>query len=228
MLVKDLWLSKASNINCFNVKTLYEDNTEIIKKNTLITCKIRDDKKKNLIIRKNNLKFYLIGQNIIFSKKINIKNIIPNMNLNFEVSKKKDKKKIIDICLRNMKSSRFDLDLRIPRIKVEKIRVNWVSSYFLKLENKFIYSVLYKNKLVGLLCVLRKKKNIIIDLIAISKKYNGKGIGSAIIDNLQLQFPKLKNIIVGTYNKNKNAVLFYRRYGFKEIKTYNVFHYYEK
>ena len=77
MLVKDLWLSKASNINCFNVKTLYEDNTEIIKKNTLITCKIRDDKKKNLIIRKNNLKFYLIGQNIIFSKKINIKNIIP-------------------------------------------------------------------------------------------------------------------------------------------------------
>ena len=170
----------------------------------------------------------MIGQNIIFSKKINIKNIIPNMNLNFEVSKKKDKKKIIDICLRNMKSSRFDLDLRIPRIKVEKIRVNWVSSYFLKLENKFIYSVLYKNKLVGLLCVLRKKKNIIIDLIAISKKYNGKGIGSAIIDNLQLQFPKLKNIIVGTYNKNKNAVLFYRRYGFKEIKTYNVFLYYEK
>ena len=95
MLVKDLWLSKASNINCFNVKTLYENNTEIIKKNTLITCKIRDDKKKNLIIRKNNLKFYLIGQNIIFSKKINIKNIIPNMNLNFEVSKKKDKKKLL-------------------------------------------------------------------------------------------------------------------------------------
>ena len=228
MLVKDLWLSKASNINCFNVKTLYEDNTEIIKKNTLITCKIRDDKKKNLIIRKNNLKFYLIGQNIIFSKKINIKNIIPNMNLNFEVSKKKDKKKIIDICLRNMKSSRFDLDLRIPRIKVKKIRVNWISSYFLKLENKFIYSVLFKNKLVGLLCVLKKKKNIIIDLIAISKKYNGKGFGSAIIDNLQLQFPKLKNIIVGTYKENKKAMLFYKKYGFKEIKTYNVFHYYEK
>ena len=150
------------------------------------------------------------------------------MNLNFEVSKKKDKKKIIDICLRNMKSSRFDLDLRIPRIKVKKIRVNWISSYFLKLENKFIYSVLFKNKLVGLLCVLKKKKNIIIDLIAISKKYNGKGFGSAIIDNLQLQFPKLKNIIVGTYKENKKAMLFYKKYGFKEIKTYNVFHYYEK
>ena len=226
MLVKDLWLSKASNINCFNVKTLSKAKT--IKKNTLITCKIKYDKKDDLINKKNNSKFKLIGQNVIFSKNINIKNISPNINLDFEVSKKKDEQKIINICLKNMKSSRFDLDLRIPRIKVEKIRVNWVSSYFLKLENKFIYSVLYKNKLVGLLCVLRKKKNIIIDLIAISKKYNGKGIGSAIIDNLQLQFPKLKNIIVGTYKKNKNAVLFYRRYGFKEIKTYNVFHYYEK
>ena len=46
MLVNDLWLSKASNINCFNVKTLHEVNNEIIKKNTLITCKVRDDKKK--------------------------------------------------------------------------------------------------------------------------------------------------------------------------------------
>lgn len=226
MLVKDLWLSKASNINCFNVKTL--SKAKIIKKNTLITCKIKYDKKDDLINKKNNSKFKLIGQNVIFSKNINIKNISPNINLDFEVSKKKDEQKIINICLKNMKSSRFDLDLRIPRIKVKKIRVNWISSYFLKLENKFIYSVLFKNKLVGLLCVLKKKKNIIIDLIAISKKYNGKGFGSAIIDNLQLQFPKLKNIIVGTYKKNKKAMLFYKKYGFKEIKTYNVFHYYEK
>ena len=226
MLVKDLWLSKASNINCFNVKTL--SKAKIIKKNTLITCKIKYDKKDDLINKKNNSKFKLIGQNVIFSKNINIKNISPNINLDFEVSKKKDEQKIINICLKNMKSSRFDLDLRIPRIKVKKIRVNWITSYFLKLENKFIYSVLFKNKLVGLLCVLKKKKNIIIDLIAISKKYNGKGFGSAIIDNLQLQFPKLKNIIVGTYKKNKKAMLFYKKYGFKEIKTYNVFHYYEK
>ena len=226
MLVKDLWLSKASNINCFNVKTL--SKAKIIKRNTLITCKIKYDKKDDLINKKNNSKFKLIGQNVIFSKNINIKNISPNINLDFEVSKKKDEQKIINICLKNMKSSRFDLDLRIPRIKVKKIRVNWISSYFLKLENKFIYSVLFKNKLVGLLCVLKKKKNIIIDLIAISKKYNGKGFGSAIIDNLQLQFPKLKNIIVGTYKKNKKAMLFYKKYGFKEIKTYNVFHYYEK
>ena len=226
MLVKDLWLSRALNINCFNVKTL--PKAKIIKKNTLITCKIKYDKKDDLINKKNNSKFKLIGQNVIFSKNINIKNISPNINLDFEVSKKKDEQKIINICLKNMKSSRFDLDLRISRMKVKQIRINWISSYFLKLENKFIYSVLFRNKLVGLLCILRKKKNIIIDLIAISKKYNGKGFGSAIIDNLQLQFPKLKNIIVGTYKKNKKAMLFYKKYGFKEIKTYNVFHYYEK
>ena len=226
MLVKDLWLSKASNINCFNVKTL--SKAKIIKKNTLITCKIKYDKRVDLINKKNSSKFKLIGQNVIFSKNINIKNISPNINLDFEVSKKKDKQKIINICLKNMKSSRFDLDLRISRMKVKQIRINWISSYFLKLENKFIYSVLFKNKLVGLLCILKKKKNIIIDLIAIAKKYNGKGFGGAIIDNLQLQFPKLKNIIVGTYKKNKKAMLFYKKYGFKEIKTYNVYHYYEK
>jgi len=215
MLVKDIWLSKASNINCFNVKTFSKNNTKIIKKNMLITCKIKGDKKVNLVNYKTDSKLQLIGQNVIFSKNINIRNIRPNINLDFEVSKKKDKQKIINICLKNMKSSRFDLDLRIPRIKVKKIRVSWISSYFLKLDNKFIYSVIFKNKLVGLLCLLKKKKNITIDLIAISKKYNGKGLGSAIIDNLQLQFPKLNNIIVGTYKKNKKAMLFYKKYGFK-------------
>ena len=83
MLVKDLWLSKASNINCFNVKTL--SKAKIIKKNTLITCKIKFDKKVDLINKKNDSKFKLIGQNVIFSKNINIKNISPNINLDFEV-----------------------------------------------------------------------------------------------------------------------------------------------
>jgi len=228
MLVKDLWLSKASNINCFNVKTLHEVNNEIIKKNTLITCKVRDDKKKNLINKKNNLKFQLIGQNIIFSKKIDIKNISPNVNLNFEVSKKKDKLKIIDICLRNMKSSRFDLDLRIPRIKAKRIRINWISSYFLDTKKKIIYSIKIENKLIGLLCIKKDKKNIVIDLIALKKKFSGMGIGKKMINFLEFKFANYKNILVGTYKENKPAIIFYKKNGFKKFKSYEVYHYYEK
>ena len=73
-----------------------------------------------------------------------------------------------------------------------------------------------------------KKKKYFYRLNFNFKNYSGKGFGSRIIDNLQIKFPKYKSIIVGTYNKNKKAILFYKKYGFKKIKTYNVFHYYEK
>ena len=48
-----------------------------------------------------------------------------------------------------MKSSRFDLDKRISKKLVKKIRYNWISSYFLNIKKKIIFSVKVKNKLIG-------------------------------------------------------------------------------
>tara|TARA_B100000886_G_scaffold339785_1_gene306352 strand:- start:31929 stop:32609 length:681 start_codon:yes stop_codon:yes gene_type:complete len=226
MLFKDIWLSKVSNINCFNIKFPFLRRDKLnIKKNILISCKIL---KINYLQKKNNLKFRFVGQNIIFSKDIDFKKKKFQNKLSLNVSKKKDKKKVINICIKNLKSSRFDLDKRIPRAIIKKIRFSWISSYFLKRRNKLAYSVVYQKKIVGLLCIIKKKKNLIIDLIAISKNYNGKGFGSYIIDDLQSKFPKYKKIIVGTYRQNRQAVMFYKKCGFEIIKIYNVFHYYEK
>ena len=226
MLFKDIWLSKVSNINCFNIKFPFLRRDKLnIKKNILISCKIL---KINYLQKKNNLKFRFVGQNIIFSKDIDFKKKKFQNKLSLNVSKKKDKNKLINICIKNLKSSRFDLDKKIPRAIIKKIRFSWISSYFLKRRYKLAYSVVYQKKIVGLLCIIKKKKNLIIDLIAISKNYNGKGFGSYIIDDLQSKFPKYKKIIVGTYKQNRQAVMFYKKCGFKIIKIYNVFHYYEK
>ncbi len=226
MLVKDFWLSKVSDINCFNFKFPFlKRDILYLKKNILISCKIS---KNNHFSIKKILKLRLIGQNIIFSKDIDIKEKKLHKKLSLNVSRKKDKKKLIDLCKKNMKSSRFDLDKRMPRATINKIRSSWISSYFLKKRNRLIYSIVYQKKIIGLLCVIKKKRNLIIDLIAISKNYNGKGFGYYIIDYLQSKFPKYKKIVVGTYAQNRQAVLFYKRCGFKKIKTYNVFHYYEK
>ena len=71
MLFKDIWLSKVSNINCFNIKFPFLRRDKLnIKKNILISCKIL---KINYLQKKNNLKFRFVGQNIIFSKDINFK-----------------------------------------------------------------------------------------------------------------------------------------------------------
>ena len=196
MLIKDFWLSKVSNINCFNIKSPHLKKDKLnIKKNLLITCKTKKINKVKYVNRKNNLEFKFIGKNIIFLKNIDIKKIKLENDFNLSISKEKDKQKLIDICVKNMKSSRFDLDKRIPKVVVKKIRFSWISSYFLNSKDKRIYSATHKNKIVGLLCVLKKKRNIFIDLISISKNYSGKGFGSRIIDNLQIKFPKIKALL---------------------------------
>ena len=42
MLIKDFWLSKVSNINCFNIKSPHLNKDKLnTKKNLLITCKTK-------------------------------------------------------------------------------------------------------------------------------------------------------------------------------------------
>ena len=130
MLIKDYWLSKASNINCFNIKSPYLNEDKFnTKKNLLITCKTKETNKVKYVNKKKNLKFKFVGKNIIFLKNIDIKKIKLENEFNLNISKNKDKQKLIDICVKNMKSSRFDLDKRIPKEVVKKIRFSWISSY---------------------------------------------------------------------------------------------------
>ena len=82
---------------------------------------------------------------------------------------------------------------------------------------------------------------MIIDLIAVSKNQIGKNIGKSIIENLQIRFPKFKNIIISikihspiiyiicsNYNIFKRAMNFYRNNKFKKVRSYMVYHFYER
>ena len=226
MLKKDIWLTKTTKINCFNIEKPYLNKINLkIKKNILISCKFKKNIKKQ---KKENINFRFVGENIIFKKKINPKLSPVNGKIDFQISKNRDKKKLIELCIKNMKSSRFDLDKKFPINKTKEIRKKWILGYFENSKNKIIFSAKINKKLVGLLCIIKKKKDIFIDLIAITKNNVGNGIGQNILNKLELEFSKWKNIFVGTYEENKKAINFYKKNGFKKINYYKVYHYYEK
>ena len=60
----------------------------------------------------------------------------------------------------------------------------------------------------------KKKKDIFIDLIAITKNNVGNGIGQNILNKIELKFSKWKNILLER-EKNKKAINFYKN-GFKK------------
>ena len=223
MLITDRWLSKVLKLNAYYSNDIIISEKIKKKKRVFITVK---DKKvfKNL----NKSKFKFIGKNIILKKKIcKEKSLITN-KIKFLIVSKKYKQKIINLCIKNMRHSRFDLDKRVSKYQIRKIRTSWITEYFKKKKMKNTHVMFLNNKLIGFVFLKIKKQNAIIDLICIDKKYSGYGFGKYLILYLQTYYNKFKNIIVGTYTKNKKALNFYKSNKFKTIYTYNVYHYYAK
>ena len=71
-----------------------------------------------------------------------------------------------------------------------------------------------------------RKKQVIIDLISIDKKFQSKGIGQQMFSYIKQYFQNENLIfIVGSYKKNIKAINFYSKIGLKKSKTENIYHY---
>ncbi|MAW01535.1 MAG: hypothetical protein CMI81_01410 [Candidatus Pelagibacter sp.] len=223
MFITDRWLSKVLKLNAYHSNNIILPVKIKKKKRVFITIK---DKKFFKNTKKSKFKF--IGKNIILKKKIFKEKNLINNKIKFLIVSRKYKQKIIKLCIKNMSHSRFDLDKRLSKYQIRKIRTAWIAEYFKKKKLKNTHIMLLNNKLIGFVFLKIKKKNAIIDLICIDKKYSGSGFGKYLILYLQTYYNKFKNIIVGTYTKNKKALNFYKSSKFKTIYTYNVYHYYAK
>ena len=85
------------------------------------------------------------------------------------------------------------------------------------------------NKVEGFLLLLKEKNNnnLIIDLIAVSKKYQRRGVATSMIDFTNHKFnKKFKFLITGTQTSNIQAVKFYKKLGFKPFSKKSIFHFY--
>ena len=79
-------------------------------------------------------------------------------------------------------------------------------------------------KPIGFLLLIFKKKHMIIDLIGVDYKYQGKGFAS---DMIKFAFNKLKyeTVTVGTQISNTQSIRLYEKLGFKLSLSNYIFHY---
>jgi ribosomal protein S18 acetylase RimI-like enzyme len=217
---KDKWLSKITDKNSYKCINLNFEERDYPKKIEFLYVKISQFDKKNYLKLKKK-KFKYINKSIIFEKKISqIKTKISNIRK----ANIKDKKKIQKIAVENLNSSRFNLDKKIKK-KAGLIKSEWINNFFKKKRGDALYLVEYVNKVAGFVLLLFDKKELIIDLIAIDKKYQNKGLGRTLIKFIEkIYYKKFKTIKVGTQSNNKNSLIFYRKNKFKIIKKELVFH----
>lgn len=217
---KDIWLTKVIDKNSYKCTNLNFEEVDYPKKIEFLYIKIGQfDKKNHLKLKKKKFKF--INKSIIFEKKISR---INKRISNIRKANIKDKKKIQKIAIENLNFSRFNLDDKIKK-KAGLIKSEWVNNFFKKKRGDALYLVEYKKKIAGFVLLLFDKKKLIIDLIAIEKKYQNKGLGRKLIEFIEkIYYKKFDTIKVVTQSNNKNSLIFYKNNNFKILKKELIFH----
>lgn len=133
--------------------------------------------------------------------------------------------KILEIGSRAFELSRFHRDKRFSHKVAEGIKSRWLLSNLTMRENcDTLILVNTKEEVVGFSSILSYPDRLVIDLIAVSPKFRGQGLGKLLVHHSQeLSYEKNLPLIVGTQSENIANAL-YRNMGFKFVDSQNVWH----
>ena len=124
-------------------------------------------------------------------------------------------------------NSRFFRDKKIRKKLAKKVKRNWVLNFFKKKRGDYLIVSEIDKKVVGFLLMLKNKKDYVIDLIAVNKKYRNNGLASQMLrffENFLAKKNKF-NIYASTQKNNKEAIEFYTKNKFRiKYKKY-IYHF---
>jgi dTDP-4-amino-4,6-dideoxy-D-galactose acyltransferase len=134
-----------------------------------------------------------------------------NSNVRFAVPG--DFEMVTRIAAKEIIMSRFHLDPKIASDIAVDIKRRWASAYFEGTRGNQMLVIEHAGVVAGFLGSIATRTGDVIDLIAVSREHHGKGLGTALVDEL-LAAANLR-VRVGTQLSNVGAVRFYESQGFK-------------
>lgn len=230
---KDQWLTGQIKITTFSVivQPAADDNghkelNRILKLSPVFVyakCPVSNTQAVAMLEAKN---FLLIDTNLTLKKMISRK-VESSKTDNFRLASAVDEKEVTAIARRNFSFSRFHLDCAFNRIKANAVKAAWTKAYFSGKRGDVMIVAQYDGRIAGFLQLLidKSQKSLIIDLIAVDKPFQGKGIASSMITFAENKFCNLKYIRVGTQIANLPSLKLYESSGFRIDSANYVLHY---
>tara|TARA_B100000315_G_scaffold259516_1_gene315882 strand:+ start:2466 stop:3227 length:762 start_codon:yes stop_codon:yes gene_type:complete len=173
--------------------------------------------------------FFLVDTNVTLKKDIDsdyCEYIKPDFSeINIRFAKITDRKETISVASKSFIYSRFHLDPWFSNNIANRIKAKWASNYFDGNRGDQMVVALNGNTIVGFLQILKPEEdNFIIDLIAVIKECQRKGIAVRMIDYAICENNGICNVTVGTQIGNIPSFKLYQKMKFfLENSTY-VFH----
>lgn len=128
------------------------------------------------------------------------------------------------------KHSRFKLDDRIDNRKFEELYELWVKNSINKSFADEVFVYLHETIIAGFVSYKVVDDYATVGLIAVSKGYQGKGIGKELLYRVENELLKkgINELRIPTQEENHQACGFYEKLGYKKFETINISHYWRK
>lgn len=166
---------------------------------------------------------------IDFSKKGLKKNKVTDKNIFSVLPNDFPNKQIYDLTLESGKFSRFRLDSKFKKNDFKKLYRKWIDNSYTKeiADNILVYK--YKDDNIGFITYKVFENYARIGLMAISPKYQGKGIGIQLINAVENELITLgiNELRISTQLHNEAACRFYKKAGYKIIEIKILKHYWK-
>lgn len=136
---------------------------------------------------------------------------------------------LLDVAGSAFRYSRFHLDPEISKELADRIKREWVQSYLRRVRGDKLFAAFLGGKPVGFLAALASEKDgeriRVIDLMGVAPGLQGRGIGSALIQDFFLHYQhQCDRFEVGTQVANAPSLRFYQRHGFTVARSQYVVH----
>jgi len=125
--------------------------------------------------------------------------------------------------------SRFHLDPHVPTVLANRIKGEWVASYLARRRGDRLLVARADGRPAGFLAALTAAAGgarcAVIDLIAVAREHQRRGIGEALVAAFVEHYrPRADSLQVGTQVANTPSTRFYERLGFSLRKSQYVLH----
>lgn len=136
---------------------------------------------------------------------------------------------VVDVARRSFRYSRFHLDPAVPDEVANRIKADWIESYFVGRRGEHLLVSLQAGRPVGFLAVIAsqdgERRLRVIDLIAVGEEARGRGLARALTASFVSEsVGACDEVRVGTQAANVPATRLYESMGFALVRAEYAMH----
>jgi ribosomal protein S18 acetylase RimI-like enzyme len=220
ILKPDLWLSERLGVPAFTLPAEADPGHEPVARPAFVQTKVdvRERQRLEALVRAG---YALIETAVTLERNID-RTSSKGRDVRFAVAA--DESEVRRIAETAFRYSRFHMDPLISHPTATRIKSDWVGNFFARARGTHMVVASDGPQTVGFLLLIHRGDQLIIDLVGVAPRSQGRGLGRKMLAFAARQIEGPRTYVVGTQLHNVQSLAYYTGYGFRVVRSSHTLH----